>query len=303
MKRRGLVIFFCLIVADMYAQDLFVVYSTKGEVTMAEKRKSVIVKAGQIISPNSSVIIAENAGITLIYKGGSFYSVTKPGSYSLNQLIDSCKKSSTVILNNFMRYLWDQAIEKKYGRTGQNRKTYFDRPHVTHDQFTDVWIDYQAFDTTNYSGISGNFGFYWLTYVKAKEYEFSLYAAPNTATPFYKKIVKELRMPFVDIAAQIKPGNSYYWTVTVRGDEENDNLFVLNYVTKESFDSVLSNISKQRPLVESLAEEAYRTAFMLEYVHYLAEAYQHYTKAADLEATNTLYKSTLISFKKDFKIK
>jgi hypothetical protein len=42
---------------------------------------------------------------------------------------------------------------------------------------------------------------------------------------------------------------------------------------------------------------------MLEDAHYLADAYKYYAKAAQLEPTNALYRSTLMSFKKDYEIK
>ena len=42
---------------------------------------------------------------------------------------------------------------------------------------------------------------------------------------------------------------------------------------------------------------------MLEDAHYLAEAHDYYTKAATLDSTNVLYRSTLMSFRKDYEIK
>ena len=78
---------------------------------------------------------------------------------------------------------------------------------------------------------------------------------------------------------------------------------VLNYVTKETFAAVLDNIKKQGAPFEGPAEQAYRIAFMLEDAHYLSEAYQQYSKAASLDTGNVLYRSTLMSFKKDYEIK
>jgi hypothetical protein len=92
------------------------------------------------------------------------------------------------------------------------------------------------------------------------------------------------------------------WTASVKG-EENDELKTLNYVTKEAYNKVLENLKSQVSSFEGPAEQAYRIAFMLEDAHYLSEAYQFYTKAASLDATNVLYRSTLMSFKKDYEIK
>ena len=78
---------------------------------------------------------------------------------------------------------------------------------------------------------------------------------------------------------------------------------VLNYVTKERFDELLKKLKSQGSAFEAPAEQAYRLGFMLEDAHYLSEACQYYTKAAMLDSTNVLYRSTLMSFKKDYEIK
>lgn len=303
MKKTQFVILICFYTTLISAQDQFVVYSTTGEVTMSEKNKKLIITAGQRIPSTNSITIAESSGITLLGKDGSFFSTTQSGTYLLSNFKDSCHKSNSGQLNNFLKFLWDQATIKQVNTPGTNRKKYFDYIFVrTGPENNNIWINYQCFDTTNYSGIPGDFGFYWLSYTKAKEYEFSLYAAPNTETPFYEVIVKEMRMPFIDLSAQIKPGNWYYWTANIKGLNETS-LFVLNYVTPQFYDSVLTSINKQKPMVEGPAEEAYRTAFMLENWHYLAEANYYYKKAADLAAGNILYKSTYLLFKKEFWIK
>ena len=94
----------------------------------------------------------------------------------------------------------------------------------------------------------------------------------------------------------------YYWTASVKG-EMNDELKVINYVTKETFAKVLASITQQGAAFEAPAEQAYRIAFMLEDAHYLSEAHQYYNKAATLDPANALYRSTLMSFKKDYEMK
>ena len=300
MKKTRLVILFCLLAVSISAQDQFVVYSTKGEVTIVEENKRSIVKTGKVISSNSTIAIPEKAGITLICKEGGLYSLTQPGINSLNRIRDSCQKSNCGVLNNFAKYLWDQAT-KKIESPDQNRKAYFDNIQARSRDFFDIWVS-PAFDTMNYSGVDGAFPIYWKSYKDAKKYFFSLYAAGNTAAPFYRTVVRDLKIPVIDLAYHIKPGNTYYWSVNIKG-EYDDPLYVLNYVTSETFDAVLANFIKQKPAIEGPAEEAFRTAFMLENAHYLAEACQYYARAASLDAENTLYKSALLSFRKDYEMK
>ncbi len=300
MKKTQFVILFCLLTALIFAQDPFVVYSTKGKVTILERNKNFTAKPGKAISSNSSIEIYEDAGITFICKEGRLYSLTQPGFHSLNKTKDSCYKTSSSVLTNFFKYLWDQAI-KQTSDAGKNRKAYLDNAGVVIRDFADIWVS-RAFDTLNYSGVGGAFPIYWKSYIDAKEYAFSIYADGNTEVPFYRTMVKGMKIPVVDLAPQIKPGNTYYWSVSIKGENE-DPLYVLNYVTSEAYGTALANINKQKPTVEGQAEEAFRTAFMLENAHYLAEAYQYYVRAAGLYPENVLYRSALISFRKDYEIK
>ncbi len=67
--------------------------------------------------------------------------------------------------------------------------------------------------------------------------------------------------------------------------------------------TLLETLKTQGAEFEAPAEQAYRLGFMLEDAHYLAEALEYYSKAATLDPTNVLYRSTLMSFKKDYEVK
>jgi hypothetical protein len=190
-------------------------------------------------------------------------------------------------------------MTKSSGSAGSNRKAYMNTVGAVSRSINNIWID-PRLDTLNYSG--GDFPLSWKSYSEAKDFEFLLYNANNISTPFFTTFVTKLKIPISDIASKIKPGNSYYWTAAIKG-EENDEIKVFNFVTKETFNAVLESIKNQGAAFEGPAEQAYRIAFMLEDAHYLSEAYQYYTKAATLDATNALYRSTLMSFKKDYEIK
>ena len=292
----------CLAPLFILAQDMFVVYSVKGEVTIPGKRKTVLVNSGDQIPSSVPITISEGSGITLLGKDGVFFSASETGTHSLGRFSDSIDKSNSQLMHSFFKYLWNEAMIKSSAPPGKRRKNYFPDPESRTGPTNPVWIDRRSFDTTNYSGIGGDFGFYWFSFTNEKEHEFSLYATPDTDTPFYKVIVKNRRIPFADLPLQIKPGNRYYWTANRIGENESS-LYLLNYVTKEVYDSVLMHIGKLKPVIEDPAAEAYRTAFMLEYSHYRAEAYQYYIKAVSLDPKNMLYRSTLTSFKKDYEIK
>jgi hypothetical protein len=272
----------------------------KGNVTVVENKVETKAKIGNILGPSATVKIATGGSATLVCNEAAMFSIVKAGSYPLSKFNDSCKPSNSSVSSNYVKYVWAQ-MTKSGVDAGSNRKAYMNTVGAVTRDIRNVWID-PRLDTINYSGVTGVFPLSWKSYTDAEEFEVSLYTADNIVTPFYSTLVKKLKIPVTDLSAKIKPGNAYYWTAAIKG-EESDDLKILNYVTKEIFDAVLANIKNQRPTTETPAQEAYRIAFMLEDAHYLAEAFQYYTRAAQLDSTSVLYRSTLMSFKKDYEIK
>ena len=228
------------------------------------------------------------------------FTITKAGSYPLSKFGDSCRISSNSVSANYVKYVWAQ-MTKPSGSAGSNRKAYMNTVGAVRRSINNVWID-PRLDTLNFSGGATEFPLSWKSYADAKDFDFSLYSSDNISTPIHTTSVNKLKIAISDFSGKMKQGNSYFWTAAVKG-EENDELKILNYVTKETFNTVLETIKKQGAAFEAPAEQAYRIAFMLEDAHYLAEAYQYYTKAATLDPANVLYRSTLMSFKKDYEIK
>ena len=111
-----------------------------------------------------------------------------------------------------------------------------------------------------------------------------------------------MKIPISQFIGKLKPGTKYYWTAMIKG-EDNDDLKVLNYVSKDNYGEVFNKVKAQGSSFEGPAEEYYRVGFMLEDAHFLSEAYQYYIKAATTDSVNMLYRSTLMSFKKDYEIK
>ena len=71
---------------------------------------------------------------------------------------------------------------------------------------------------------------------------------------------------------------------------------------KEDYQTFFNSV-KKHDAVETEAEMNFRLGFVLEENHYIAEAFNHYMKATQLDPTNSLYRYTFMSFKKDFEIK
>lgn len=281
------------------SQSNFLLYSFKGNVSVVENGAVSKARVGKMLSSATSIKLASGSTVTLICNEAAMFTLTKAGVYPLSKFGDSCKVSSSSVSANYVKYVW-ASMTKSTGNPGSNRKAYMNTVGAVTRSINNIWID-PRLDTVNYS--SGDFPLSWKSYTESKEFEVLLYNKDNISTPFYSTIVTKLKIPIPDltVASKIKPGNSYYWTVAIKG-EENDELKVLNYVNKEDFDKFLATLTSTTSF-EAPAEQAYRLGFMLEDAHYLSEACRYYTKAASLDSNNVLYRSTLMSFKKDYEIK
>lgn len=276
----------------------FLIYSYKGNIAVIENKVESKAKVGKLLNSAASIKVAAGGTVTLICNEAAMFSISKAGTYTLNSFGDSCKVSTSSVSANYVKYVWAQ-MTKSSSSPGSDRKKFMNTVGAVSRSVNNIWID-PRLDTVNYSG--GEFPLSWKSYADAKDFEFSLFNAGNTTTPAFKTVVGKLKIPIQNFAAKIKPGNSYLWTAAVKG-ENNDELKVLNYVTKEVFQAMLAALKSSAGAFENSAEEAYRLGFLLEDAHYLAEAYQYYSKAATLAPDVPLYRSTLMSFKKDYEIK
>jgi hypothetical protein len=301
MKKLHSLILFATIAGSVSAQsNSFLLYSVKGTVSVVENKTETPAKVGKILSNTAALKVGNGGTVTLICNEAAMFSIGKSGTYPLNKFGDSCHMSSGSVSSNYIKYVWAQMTSHGEGSPGSNRKAYMNTVGaVTRGGPNNIWID-QKLDTVNY--YSGEFPLSWKSYADAKDFEFSLYSSDNISTPIYTNIAGKLKVSINSFAPKMKQGNSYFWTAAVKG-EENDDLKVLNYVTKDIYDKVLNNLKSQGAAFEAPAEQAYRLGFMLEDAHYLSEALQYYTKAATMDSTNVLYRSTLMSFKKDYEIK
>lgn len=300
MKKIHLLILGCCSGLFIQAQNNFMLYSFKGNVSIIENTAETKGKVGKSMNSTASVKIASGAAATLICNEMAMFTISKPGTYALSKFGDSCAVNHSSFTSNYIKYVWNQ-MTKSSGSPGSNRKAFMNTVGAVSRGINNIWID-PRLDTVNYSGIPGVFPLSWKSYAEAKEFTFMLFTENNPSTPFYTTTVTKLKIPLSSIVSKLTAGQTYHWVSAIKG-EENEERKVLNVVSKETFDALLTTIKNQGAQFEAPAEEAYRIGFMLEDAHYLAEAFEYYTKAATLDPTNVLYRSTLMSFKKDYEIK
>lgn len=299
MKKLQFLILCCLFAGMLSAQNSYMLYSFKGNVSVVENKVESKAKVGKTVSANAVVKVSNGAAVTIICNEAAMFTFSKAGSYALNKFSDSCTVGNNSVSANYVKYVWAQ-MTKSSGSPGSNRKAYMNTVGAVSRGLPNVWVD-SRLDTINYSG--GTFPISWKSYEEAKEFDFKLYTYDNVSTPIYSTVIKDKKK--IDISSfvdKMKPGNSYFWAASIKG-EESEEYKTLNYVTKDDFEQVENKLKSQGASFEAKAEQAYRMGFMLEDAHFLSEAFQYYSKAATLDSTNALYRSTLMSFRKDYEMK
>ena len=299
MKKLFFLVLFVSAATIMMGQsNSFLIYSMKGNITSIDNKVESKVKIGKLLGVNNTIKVPAGGTVTLICNEIAMFTLKKPGVYQLSQLGDSCAVSKSSVSSNYLKYVWAQ-MTKSTAAPGSNRKMYMNTVGAVSRSINNIWID-PRLDTVNYAG--GDFPLSWKSYAEAKEFAFLMYNNADGGKPFYTTTVDKLKISIPKIIGGLKPGNTYYWTAAIKGEENND-IKVFNYVTRETLDKIIQDLKAAGPVGEGEAEQAYRLAFMLEDMHYLADALSFYAKAATLRPDSPLYRSTLMSFKKDYEIK
>ncbi len=281
------------------AQDnMFVVYSVKGTVSVIDNKVETKAKIGTILDGNETIKVGAGSFATLICNETKAFSLNKAGSYTTASLKDSCKISKGSVSSNYMKYVWTEMTKSK-GTPEKNRKYFMSNVGaVSRGGINNVWID-PRLDTINY--ISGTIPLSWKSYTDAEEFEFKLYDASGSNVLF-SKTVKKKHIDISELLKTIEAGKSYHWTAMIKGEPDNEDKKFLHYMTKDEYNNFYNSIKKY-DAQESEAEKNFRLGFVLEENHYVAEAYNHYLKATQLDPANSLYRFTFMSFKKDYEIK
>ncbi len=288
----------CLSLAVSAQENEFLIYSVKGSANVVENKVETKAKIGKLMNQAAVLKVPAGSAVTLICNEAAMFTITKAGTYSMSQFKDSCQVSNSSVSANYVKYVWNQ-MTKSTGSPGSNRKLFMNTVGAVSRSVNNIWID-PRLDTVNYAG--GDFPLSWKSYADAKEFDFSLFPSLEGGKAMFSTVVSKLKIPIPKFKAQLKPGNTYYWTAAVKG-EENPERKIFNYVSAETLNQLIAELKSAGPDTEGAAEQAYRLAFSLEDAHYLADAYTYYLKAATLKPDMPLYRSTLMSFRTDYEIK
>lgn len=298
MKLLLIQLFFTACFFGATAQNNFLVYSIKGTVTVTDKKVEIKAKIGTLLNPASVIKIAASSSATIICNETNMFTITKTGTYTMSQFNDSCRVQHNSVTANYVKYIWNQ-FTHPHGSPEANRKLYMNNVGSVSRSVSSIWID-PRLDSMNYA--YGNFPLSWKSYSEAKEFEFQLYDQAEEGSLIYKEETKNKKYPVPSVTKLIKPGKTYYWTATAKG-ETNDERKAIRVWSKDEFNNFMTSLNSTGEVFESQAEHSFRLGFQLEEARFFAEAYEYYQQAVKLHPDMPLYVSTLTAFKKDYDIK
>lgn len=298
MKKLSSIILPTLFALSALSQDnMFAVYSIKGNVSIIENKAETKAKVGTLIDGDATIKVTPGSFATLICNETRMFSIGKAGNYTTASLKDSCKGNNSSVSANYMKYIWSELTKSK-GSPEKNRKNYMANVGAVSRSINNVWID-PKLDTINY--VSGTVPLSWKSYTDAEEFEFKLFDASSNNSLVFSKTTKKKHINISELLDKIQPGKSYHWSAMIKGEENEERKF-LTYIPKEKYTEYYNSI-KNSATPESESEKEFRLGFVLEEAHFVAEAYNHYLKATQLAPENPLYRFTFMSFKKDYEIK
>src|SRR4030095_12426726 len=212
-------------------ENMFVVYSVKGTVSIVENKVETKAKIGTIMNNNSSIKVGAGSFATLLCNETKMFSLSKAGSYTTASLADSCKTNNSSVSANYMKYIWSELTKSK-GTPEKNRKNYMSNVGaVGRGDINNVWVD-PRLDSVNY--VSGTIPLSWKSYTEADDFDFKLYDDSKTKVLLAKSIKKK-HVDISELLKLIQPGKVYYWSATVKGEPENADRKYLRYVTKDNY--------------------------------------------------------------------
>jgi hypothetical protein len=277
--------------------NIFVVYSLKGNVTVVENKVETRAKVGKILNGDATIKVAPGSFATLLCNETRIFSLNKAGNYAMGKLSDSCKVNNTSLGATYLKYIWNEFTKPK-GSPEKNRKNFMSNVGAVSRSINNVWID-PKLDTVYY--VNGTIPLSWKSYTDAEEFDFKLFDVSSLTAPVFTKTTKKKHIDISDLLKNIQPGKTYYWTAMIKG-EDNEERKLIRYWTKDEYNNYYNSIKKPAAN-ESEAEASFRLGFLLEEAHFPAEAFNHYLKATQLAPDNPLYRFTFMSFKKDYEIK
>jgi len=289
---RILIILIAVLLAlTTYGQDVaFVAIDVSGEVKKSDNKK---VQIGTTLTNNEAVIVAGGGSVTFACQNSGYAHLNKPGRYLLSTTT-YCRAAPSAAIAKLCSFAWKQITHHEAHDEWRN---HLDNMGAASRGGCGVTIDRNIADIKYYAH-----DFVLMANPKnpGKKLYLNLYKNENTAA-FLRIPLNDNRIGLPRLREKLSTG-VYLWNIAPDGTNCSE-YYTLEIVSKKTRDSVVTSYSKELgSYISNPAEKQYMLGYLLENLHYFADAYNCYTEAAKLGATETRYKEGLSDFKKRYGI-
>ena len=288
---------FCITSAWSQKGNELLVYSLKGNVTVIEDNKESKVRIGKVLKQGSTVKTQKLSKLTMVCKQGKPISVTREGSYPVEQWKDSCSMPSNSMTTKYFQFIWDQLYVRSddYKKDHPGGDFLTDAP-VRGQEDLEILVD-ARFDSIYYA--SGKFPLKWTT---TKNYDgkfFFILYNESSRKPVFKDSIRGESIQLEKIKKYMRTGNEYSWSLATRATGE---MYggVIKYISTGRVTRQVNKLKKLVNVPEEPAVRYFRLGYLLENTGYTPNALLYYQKAALTAPEISLYQEKLDEFKKDF---
>ena len=286
---------FCLLCAlEAPAQTKFLAYKVNGKASYVLKNRPYALKAGKTIPETATVIVPQGSSVLMICEQASKAFTLSKGSHKLLNYRNSCDADDQSITANYLKYVWWQMTHPNSSTGDEKARNKSTSGAVSRGC---PGVDFFVADTINY--YRENFILSWRVFAPGSRADFMLYESANSPAPLLSLPMKEDHIFLDSIRNWLQPGQRYYWTINLDGNQVCDRKTIQVWETG-NFEETLGEY--QESLIQDMdeAEKTYQMGFILEQNGFLGEAYVFYKKALELAPGSDRYKRTVKRFRQDF---
>ncbi len=294
-----------LFISSVHAQtgDDLMVYSMKGTVTVIENSIESKAKIGKVLKPGSTIKTQKLAKLTMVCKQGKPLTVTKEGIFPVTKWKDSCESNNdNSVTTKYFQYIWEQLSLQNNGykknKSGDIGAVSKNEAPIRGEDDMEILFNEQL-DTVCYA--TGNFPLSWKTSSVYRGKYFFRLADTKTGTIIFSDSMASSSIRIDLFKRRMKIGGAYQWSVATKLTGVYA-AGVINYVSPKTVSQQIIIFQKAIDVPEDIAARYFRTAYLLQQNHYLADAYLYYQKAVNAAPDVIFYKEQLNMFEKEFQL-
>jgi hypothetical protein len=299
MRYLYLFIFLFFTKALFGQQAIFIVLCTKGNVAVINDGRKSPAKIGLKLFGNEHIVVADKSEVTLVCSSEGYVLLNKKGEYNIAGYLNKCQAPKSNIMIGYLKYAWSE-----FSRTEASNSI------DDQEQMDNIGAAvrgankcYASIDTAlqmiNY--YAGGFPLSWKNNTSSP-LRLKVFEYPDGGNPVIDIPVNAPKYDLGRLTTALKKGHDYFWTLMPKYDE----LCPRNHIEiweKADYDLLLKTFKNQASSITSdNAEQLFIMGYLLENMHFLAEARKYYSDAAIMAPANKKYSNKLNNYKKRFNL-